>query len=169
MERKNASHLTQLLTACIHLWISLSVKSMGLIACFKSQTISCQPVNEEARVQSQDSPCANCGGYCGTGKAFLWTLVCASAMPVPLSLNLCSILILPSPILSIQPHSTVYDCFILTSCQHSYQDGYWQQHKSTAPTDAASPWLWLPLVLGDVQLLAPADTTAAVDIKFTVR
>lgn len=79
MERKNASHLTQLLTACIHLWISLSVKSVGLIACFNSQAISCQPVHEEARVQSQDSPCANCGGYYGTGKAFLWTLVCAGA------------------------------------------------------------------------------------------
>jgi hypothetical protein len=90
-------------------------------------------------------------------------------VPVSVSLNLCSILILPSPTLTVQLHSTVYDCCILTSCQHSYQDGYWQQDKSTAPTDAASPWLWLSLVLGDVELLTPADTTAAVNIEFTVQ
>lgn len=90
-------------------------------------------------------------------------------VPVSVSLNLCSILILPSPTLTIQLHSTVYDRCILTSCQHSYQDGYWQQDKSAAPTDAASPWLWLPLVLGDVELLTPADTTAAVNIEFTVQ
>ena len=75
----------------------------------------------------------------------------------------------PTPTLTIQLHSTMYDCCILTSCQHSYQDGYGQHDKSTAPTDAASPWLWLPLVLGDVELLTPGDTTAAVNIQFTVR